>query len=148
MFKKVLVLLAALAALFCLIGCGSTQGASNDKTTQVAAATLPESFNGKWHQTKGMDGIVMDAVVTGESIQINMTFTKNDTTGVFWMGSFDSAQATSGLMYSLGDQDAMKNMIFASNETTKTFNYKDGDLSFGFSIMGAKTTVHLSRGAK
>jgi hypothetical protein len=140
--KKSLIVLSVLACLTASYDLLSSRESARGASQTVAQASLPENLNGKWHQTKGMKGVTMDAVITGDSIQVNMTL--DDSTGPFWMGSFD--QSRQPAIISIGDVDAMANKIFASNETTKTFTYKNGDLSFDFSMMGVHTTVHMSKG--
>jgi hypothetical protein len=95
----------------------------------------------------------MKAEISGDSIQVNMEIDGRDgnTGGVFWMGSFDTSDKRSQTftVTSMPDPDAKKalqNSLFGSSEGTKKFTYDNGDLSFEFSMMGAESTVHMTRG--
>jgi hypothetical protein len=68
-------------------------------------------------------------------------------------GSFDTSDKTgqSFTVTSLPDPDAQKALagsLFGSSEKTKKFTYKDGELTYEFSMMGVESIVHMSRGAK
>jgi hypothetical protein len=133
MFKK---FLALLSLLFFVTACGNAH--------ETPKAATPTDLIGHWHQTKGMHDETMDADITSDTIRIHLTM--GDSTGVYWIGSFDPNRAISGAVISLGDTDAMSTQLYASNEKTKTFTYKNGDLSYEFSIMGISSTIHLSHG--
>lgn len=129
----------AVAAFLTLspIGAGATDSKPADDK--------PVNFIGTWHQVKGNPDFVMTAEISFGSIQINMK--TRDGSNVYWMGTFDTdmTDIKHFTMISTGDQDAMANMIFASQDPTKKFTYRDGTLSFDFTIMGTTTTVHLSK---
>jgi hypothetical protein len=135
MFKRFMFVFAVLAFL---TSCGSTPQA---KIPEAA----PASLVGHWTQVRGMPGDTMVADITNDKITIQMTL--GNSTGLYWVGTFDPTKAAAGSIVSVGDTDAMSTQLFASNEKTKTFFYKDGGLSYGFSMMGVSSTVYLSPGA-
>jgi hypothetical protein len=119
---------------------GAKAGAStkDDKPKTV-------NFIGTWHQIDGDPSAVMTAEISFGAIQINLK--TRDSSNVYWLGTFDTdmTDVKAFTMISNGDQDAMANMIFASQDSTKKFTYRDGVLSFDFSILGTTTTVHLTK---
>lgn len=117
-------------------------------TTGNKVVNAPTNLLGEWHQTKsGIPDIVMDASINPNSIQINMTPQGSTNSSIYWLGTFDTSKnsADSFDTTSLGDQDAMQGSIFASLDDRKLFTYKNGDLSFKFTMMGTTTTVHLAK---
>jgi hypothetical protein len=139
---KFIGIFGALVMLPALAACGGSADA------QGTSYQVPKSLVGNWYQTEnGIDGIIMSASVNrNNTIQINME-TRDSGGGIYWMGSFDSGNSpkTSFTTVSLADPDAMKWEIFSSQDQTKSFTYKNGDLSYKFSMMGTTTTVHLRK---
>lgn len=156
MFLKRFIALYALLAIltsggiyFAVSAADANKATASQHTKAISAK--PASLVGAWHQTKGMPGVTMTAEVSGDGIQVNMHFDRDNIGGVFWMGSFDTSDKTgqSFTITSLPDPDAkkvLKGSLFGSSETTKKFTYNNGDLSYEFSMMGVESTVHLSRG--
>jgi hypothetical protein len=157
-FKRFLLLYVLLAALTAGgIFFATTAGSNTTPPPSTYTKPIPNkpvSLVGTWHQSKGMPGVTMTAEVSGDGIQINMHFDRDNMGGVFWMGSFDTSDKTGQTftVTSMPDPDAkkaLKDSLFGdSAEKTKDFKYDNGDLSFEFSMMGVESTVHLSRGAK
>jgi hypothetical protein len=147
--KRYLVVTTLMAIL---VGVGiyfavASSDANAESPVAVVQSTSPVSLAGEWKQSSsGIPNVVMTAEISGDSIKIFMKM--SDTAGVFWMGSFNTSHETSQsfTVNSVGNVEAMKYDLYASSEKTKTFTYKDGDLSYQFSIMGVSTIVHLSRG--
>jgi hypothetical protein len=130
---------AVLAAAF-IGGVSATQLASGDDEPKTKNSIIVD-LTGKWHQTEGAPGMIMDAIVEGESIQVNVI--TRDSSTVYWMGSFNE-NPTSSKIVSLADPDAQKVMsgsIFGLQDPSKTFNYEDGVLSFKYET----STVQLEK---
>lgn len=112
-----------------------------------AANSNPTSLIGDWHQTNSNEsGAGFTAEISAGGVQINYP-TRDGSGGIFWLGTFDGTHNPSGVfeIKSLGDQDAMALDLLASSEKVKPFTYKNGDLSFGFSLRDLKTTIHMSK---
>jgi hypothetical protein len=135
--RKVLALLAFIVSIFTLASCGSSHGAS--------VSTKPVSLKGEWHQVNSNPSGWMTASISGDSIQVNLR--GRDSSSIFWLGTFDTQKRSANKykIVSLGDQDAMKYKIAASNESQKTFTYDHGILSFEFSALGSSTTIHMTK---
>jgi uncharacterized protein YfaP (DUF2135 family) len=112
-----------------------------------AEVDIPVSLTGKWHQTEGPKNVRMTAEIYGGSIQIDME--SREATYPYWLGTFDSDRNTRKpfKVVSIGDPDAMSQSIFGSNEKTKPFTYKDGLISFEFSMFHGqqRVTVKLEK---
>lgn len=158
--RKAIVLFAALSVIagLCFVAFGfgnSKDAAAAEPSTSFSRVSdtqnnpnipIPSSMIGDWHQvSSGLPKAVMNASITESKIEI--TLTMQNTTGIFWTGTFDTSQSTDKpfATVSKGDVEAMTMEMYASSEKTKLFTYKDGELSFQFSIMGVSTTVFLSK---
>jgi hypothetical protein len=136
--RKTLAILAAIGSISVLTACGGSHGTS---------ITTPSSLLGQWYQTQnGINGTYMTATVTSGHIQVNMK-TRGSVSQIYWLGTFDTDKGTSKSFktVSLGDPDAMAMSIFGSADKTKKFEYKNGLLSYKFSMLGSTTTVKLSK---
>lgn len=145
-FKKILALLASILFISALAACGSAHQTTSPEAQPVALAQASTSLVGKWHQTnEGVPGAVESAVITADKITITLKL--GDSSGVFWAGTFDpNAPATDSYsIVSKGDQSVLSESFYASSETTKTFTYHNGVISYEFSIMGVSATIHLSK---
>lgn len=142
-FRKILlspyaiVLMIALALVAVMTIASRSDGSSK--------TDIPVTLDGKWHQVEGLKGTYMTATVYGGSIQIDMS--SRDASYIYWLGTFDTDKSTSKPFetISLGDTDAMALSIFGSNSKTKTFSYKDGIISYEFTMLGSTTTVKLAK---
>lgn len=107
----------------------------------------PSSLIGDWHQTNGSEtGTGFTAEISAGGIQINYP-TRDGSGGIFWLGTFDGTKKSAGSfkVQSKPDPDGMANNLLASNEKIKTFSYKDGVISFDFSILKMHTTIHMTK---
>jgi len=119
-----------------LTACGSSSGESS---------SVPKSLIGTWYQ-HGTDGEdLARAEVTAGGIQIWVV--GRDSSYIYWLGTFDGTKSTATpfTYYSHGDQDALATYMLASEEKDKPFKYKDGVLSYKYSILGVSTTVRLTK---
>ncbi len=144
--KVVTALLGALLVIVAIVGLSS----NSDSSTAVAASKISTSVPiGVYHQVKsGIPRAIMTATVSDGSIYVLLKLDSDDegdsdVTGTFWEGTFDAKDAPH--IVSKPDQDKLDRSLLASSETTKTFTYANGELTFQFSIMGVSTTVHLEK---
>ena len=145
-FILVFAILASFVGLYDVVnGFGTPHGVSSAAAASNIS-TASNSLQGEYHQTQsGLPKAIMSAVITENKIEI--TLTMQDTTGLFWSGTFDTDAVTSKPFKttSFGDQKLLDASMYGSSEKTKEFSYDNGDLSYQFSIMGVFTTVHLSK---
>lgn len=144
--KRIFTLIAISIGLLFLVGCTNHPTQTTDvpytNTGVNVPAPSPVTLDGKWEQTSGMNGVVMTATIADGKIQIDMAM--SNVSGLYWAGTFD-ANSASITIVSKADTNALADDMLASEATSKTFTYKDGDLSYQFSILGMTSTVHLSR---
>lgn len=136
--RKKLTVLAVVTSIFVLTACGG----SHDNS----ATSVPASLIGEWRQINAKDvGVMMVASVKPGSIQIDME--SRDSTSIYWLGTFDSDKNTAEEfeVVSQGDTDAMTLSIFGSQDKTKSFVYKDGEISYKFTMAGTTSTIRLAK---
>jgi len=147
MRKRIIALIIG-GAIAALIIFGIRFFDSSSAAAVQKAPTGPVHLYGQWHQVhSGMSNVKMTATITENTITINMSM--GDIQSVYWIGTFPVFDnvPNSFAVTSRGDTNAMSSDILASQDATKTFTYKDGELSYPFSIEGLNTTVYLSQGA-
>jgi hypothetical protein len=99
----------------------------------------PKSVDGMWKS----DSPVMTAHISHGAIQIY--FVNGDTKSLYWKGTFNTSASDGSHILSKGDTETMDSSLMASEDSTKKFVYKNGELSFPFSILGTSKTVKLER---
>lgn len=140
------IVVAVSLALISVVGLLSASIWSADDSKASTRVTVPANLLGKWEQVNGgIPGVIMTAKITSNKIEI--TRTMGDTSALYWIGTFDTSKklAETFTTISKGDTARMANEFYASLDSTKTFDYDRGDLSFRFSMMGITTTVHLQK---
>ena len=123
-----------------LTACGGTVDAKS------ANKNAPKTLVGKWYQTNKVDGVMMTASVNRDNtIQVDMD--NRDSRSIYWLGSFKSGKSPrhNFSTTSTADQDALTMSIFGSGDPYKSFEYKNGTLSFEFTMMGTTSKVHLRK---
>ncbi len=129
------ILTVILTLVFCLTllcGCGS-----KTSVTDLTGTWKSENNNGSW----------MEAVISGDTIEVNWVSDNGDTKSLYWAGSY-TAPAKATLEYSWdseNDHTKTDDALLASGDDTKTFTYKDGQISYSVSALGTTTTMHLSK---
>lgn len=110
-------------------------------TAANTSMRYPVDLSGTWHQTTADHSKMnMVAEITDDHIQITMYM--NDFHGLYWDGSFDTSKSTTNSfkITSVSEEQVL------SQDKTKIFTYKNGELSYQFTMLGQTNTVHLSKG--
>lgn len=149
MRKPLLTAFLTLASISLLAGCGSDNNdvQADSKPVDVKKTT----FVGDWEQTNSEDtGVRMSASVNAnDTIQIRML--SRDSSGIYWMGSFQVSDKDPDEPFELeskADPDAQKWMqesLFGSQDTSKIFAYKNGEITYDFTMMGVTSTIRLTK---
>lgn len=148
MFRKIMlgiIGIALIAFVAIVAGCGTSSSSAATRTS-VASLSTSSNVNGQYHQNNtGIKGVTMTADISDGVIKVTMNM--NDTSGIFWDGTFNTPRDISGpvTITSAPNTKTLKYDLYASNEKSKQFAYNNGDLSFQFSIMGVSTIVHMSK---
>lgn len=135
-----LIVLAVLVLLCAMAACGS----SSDKNVPSAAVSQEDkipNFEGNWQTAKdapvAMTARIHDGVIT---IQWN----NDEMQGLYWTGTWPYLAGQDNVT-SVGDRTIMDQSLLASQDSTKKFTYKNGDISFKLTIVGVTTTIKLSK---
>lgn len=140
-----------------IVGCSASDDANtskgNDKTSQtekaesepVEKAPEPVSLVGEWKQTNSDDPERWQkATVTADTIEVFWVADAGDTEALYWAGSVEvPAEGDSFTFNSVNDTAKTENALLASGDETKTFTYKDGELSYDVTVQGVTKTVRL-----
>lgn len=129
-------LIGIVALIFVVSGANNSNGDSLTLSTKA-----PVNLSGSWHDRSNSLPVNMVAEIDGNHIQILMS--SDLANGIlYWDGTFDTHENTSDSFRVVSNMDEQG----LSQQTTKTFTYKNGDLSYDFTMLGKDYTVHLSRG--
>jgi hypothetical protein len=107
-------------------------------TLCIPEASEARSFNGNW---KSEDGSFVAHIQDGK---ISMDLHIDDTSGLYWLGSFKSK---TNRITSKANTKVLANAAFGSEDKTKLFVYRAGRLHFPFRIQGVTKVISLRRSA-
>lgn len=136
----------AIAALVLLVLPPSTQNAHN-VASSPAAQVFPKAdccvpstdLRGVWSSTNEKGG-TFTADISDKSIKIYMS--ADDTSVMYWSGTFDSYKPVGSVITSRVSDDAE---FFLSKSTEKDFVVGETTLTFDFTMRGVTKKVNLSR---
>lgn len=107
--------------------------------------TDPVHFDGTWSAQVNASTFV--ATIANDTIEIQ--WQNNDSSGLYWKGSFprplNASKGGSFDVLSIGDTAAMQESLLGSGDTTKTFTYENRTLNFQMTVLGVTQTVHLEK---
>lgn len=131
------LLIAGAIALAIFIGfAGFKANASNTPSTPTSPTTSID-LSGSWHQVPNDSTPTnMTAEISANHIQVMLY--SSTVNGLYWDGTFNANNSSK--IVSIADEKAL------SQDSTKTFHYENGVLSYDFTMLGKNYTVHLSRG--
>ena len=156
--------LAVIVGVAVITGCGggsgsgqSQQGTSSAVQNKTKAEEQPEAkeevvepldLTGNWAQKgkEGSDSFQAGYIENGV-IELFWITDNGNTHMLYWSGSYD-APTSSGDEYtwdSVNDKIKTDSALMASTQDTKTFDYKNGEISYEVSIMGQTGTITLVR---
>lgn len=127
------VFVAAMLGIFAFCFWPSTNNSPSLKT--------PMNLSGSWHESSNDSPVSMSAEVTDGHIQIFMS--SDLANGIlYWDGTFDvkNDSPNSFNVVSTVDEHGL------SQDSVKTFTYKNGELTYPFSMMGKSYMIRLIRG--
>lgn len=134
--KRVIACILALMLTLSLAACGG------------AKPKDPPDLTGQWKQTNSdSEDSYQTATISGNVIEVYWYTESDQTSALYWAGTFE-APATSEEPYtweSVNDKEKTAAALLASGDDTKTFTYKDGQISYSVSALGVTTTVILEK---
>lgn len=142
--KKIFASIFIIALLMGLTSCSSN--VSNDKSEDEPS--LPPDLSGQWKQVNAeSENSYYGAIIDDDVIEIYLVSDNGDTRSLYWAGSY-TAPNTAEYPYfweSQNDKAKTEFALFASGDDTKTFTYKDGQISYSASMMGTTSKVRLEK---
>lgn len=122
---------------------GDAQGSSSSPTEETPK---PVDLAGTWKQTNSnSEDSYQAATVTGDTIEIQ--WVAPDAKSLYWSGTVEVPQdgSTDFTWDSVNDKTKTDKSIMASGDDTKTFTYKDGELSYEVTALGTTMTVRMAK---
>jgi hypothetical protein len=119
------------------------QGSSSSPTEE---APKPVDLAGTWKQTNSnSEDSYQAATVTDDTIEIQ--WVAPDMKSLYWSGTVEVPQdgSTDFTWDSVNDKTKTAKSILASGDDTKTFTYKDGELSYELTALGTTMTVRMAK---
>ncbi len=146
-------------ALVALLGLGATacagEPASEAQETDSQASAEPEKheeapepvdLTGEWKQTNlNSEDSFQTATITGDTIEVY--WNAPDMKALYWAGTVEVPEdgSTSFSWESVNDSAKTEASMMASEDPTKTFTVKDGEISYEVTAMGTTVTVRLAQ---
>lgn len=165
MSKRVFTLaLAIILSTTVLLGCGggseskqpqqeTSAGVQNETKAEENADSVEEvveplDLTGNWAQKgkEGSDSFQAGYIKDGV-IELFWISDGGDTNMLYWSGSYEAPTSADDeyAWESVNDKIKTDSALMASGDDTKTFNYKNGEISYEVSIMGQTGTITLVR---
>lgn len=146
----IILFVIALCIVIALTACGSPSTPDAPRTdvtgTSSPATALEEvpvtTVNGEWKG--GEEGFMFVAKIRQDTITIKIDM-EDDTSALYWQGTFDSNLQPENSFESEADVDALASSILGSTEKTKVFEYTGDTIDFEFGMMGVTKVVHLEQ---
>jgi len=141
--KQKLALFISILMIFLLASCGNDSKSSFDDSKKN-----PPNLQGEWKQTNSKsDDSWQSASITEDTIEVYWISDNGETSSLYWAGTY-VAPSNGDEPYSWdseNDHEKTDLAILASTDDTKTFTYKDGEISYSVSAIGSTTTVKLEK---
>lgn len=129
MIKRIIALILLFIGAALLTGCAQP------------SSTEPVDLNGDWSYSS--DSVNFEATVKGEQIQMNLIMDNSE--GLYWSGSFSTDALNGDTIVSYADVEALDASMLGSGDEQKNFVFKDGALTFSFTIVGVTQNIVLTR---
>lgn len=133
MFRSILF---ALLALVLVSACSSTAASESESNGVTVTA-------GTWSMVDSDDTLNMEAIVKDDNIVI--TWITDNTSSLYWKGSFPKTAQDDEDIVSKGDTEEMAQSLLGSQDDKKTFTISDGVLSFPMTVMGTTRVIKLEQ---
>lgn len=133
-----------------LVGCGgeASESTGGDSAPQQAEQKQPLDLTGTWEQVnKNSEDSYHEAVISGDTIEINWITNGGDTKTIYWAGTYEAPTTTddSYTWESTNDHAVTDKSMLGSTDDVKTFEYSAGVLSYEAKAMGSTMTIKMER---
>ncbi len=145
--KKISAFILPLLLTFSLSACGNSSTENKPQTTE---STASEKINleGNWKQTNASpEEDYQTAAINNGIIEIKVVNKKDNTTSVYWSGTYTTPELKNGVYTWASENNLSKNEspLVASSEDSKTFYYANGVISYESSYLGAEKTIKFEK---
>lgn len=109
--------------------------------------TVPPDLWGEWRDDGGDEDSFHGIFISGDTIEIYWVTEGGLSTSLYWAGSYE-APPDGNEPYtweSVCDEERTAAAQLAANESTKTFTYFNGVLSYDAAILGVRTTIEARK---
>lgn len=143
--KYVLSLILALILCFDLSACGDKR---DDLSSPSVSPATPPDLSGQWKQiNSNSEDSYQGAIIDGDVIEIYWVSDGGNTRSLYWSGTY-SAPATTEEPYSwesINNEEKTAHALLASSDSSKTFTYKSGQISYSASALGSTSTIRMEK---
>ncbi|KJL34380.1 hypothetical protein [Microbacterium azadirachtae] len=154
MIRKLAPATVTLVAALALAGCSAPASAptategkpvATQEQAKPKEQPKPADLSGDWVQENAGDSF-MAATITADAISINWVSMKDDTTAIYWVGTYQAPTAPGDFTWtSTRNEEATNNALLTSTDPTKDFSVAGDKVSYEVTMMGVTKTVSLVR---
>lgn len=140
------IIVAFIAALLSISVYAVVSMPSKQEVLLGASAKEPVMLDGAWASKVSENKVMFTALVKGNSIEVNLISedtSEGDLTALYWAGTFRTMDEKTWT--SVADTERLSGSILGSMDTTKTFTYEDGKLSFNFGALGVTKIIQMEK---
>lgn len=150
----ILVIITALAAIglavyiFVLRGPTPATAEGVPAANSVAETVQAPDLIGSWRQVDGSSADSYQiATITDDAIEVYWRMDAQDTTALYWAGSFQAPTTAAEPFSWTSSNDTARTGAspLASSDPSKVFTYEAGQISYDASAMGVTQTIHLAK---
>ena len=113
----------------------------------VRDRTVPPDLDGEWREQNGSDDSFHGILISGDTIEIYWVSEGGNATSLYWAGSYVPPPDGKEPYTWVSENDVTRTSAaqLASGESTKTFTYQNGILSYSASVLGVTTTIETKK---
>lgn len=149
MYLVAAVTIFALGFMLGAITTGSTSpGPAAGEAGTGSRQNGPVSLDGTWKQVNSTSSSSYQAAgISGDRIEIMWIDTETDTQSLYWAGTVEAPEELGSefTWESVRDAGRTSSAAGASSDSTKVFTYRDGQLRFSASVMGATSLIKMEK---
>ena len=112
-----------------------------------AGRTEVLDLDGEWREQNGSDDSFHGILISGDTIEIYWVSEGGNATSLYWAGSYVPPPDGKEPYTWVSENDVTRTSAaqLASGESTKTFTYQNGILSYSASVLGVTTTIETKK---
>lgn len=124
----------------------NSQNTSTKEDISLGDQSEFTDLSGTW-QSENNDGSYQEAVISGDTIEINWITDDGKTKSIYWIGTYTAPTEIVDTYEWTSERDKEKtdSALLASTDDTKVISYSNGKLSYEVSAMGTTTTLELTK---